>query len=639
MFSSFADNHNIYDTLELIKKDLKTLEKAVYSNSSEFNNTNSASSSVDSNSEDVLTRHLLKLSEIENQFQELTNKFEEINFKLDKLSNRLSKVQSDNQLRFQDLETALSNGETINLTSKKSSETDTEILPGSSQPQDLGSISYKDNSTSDTTQKIQSVETTATIVTETFQAEEKILPDVSAPEQYEFATSFLKVGDYPTAERAFREFVISNPDHKLAGNAQYWYAETFRIRQLYTDAASAYLEGYQKYPKGEKAPINLLKLGVSMIQIGEKDQGCKMISGVEKQYPDANQSVIQKAKYESQKFECKKKKIPKIYKSKILNQKVNKIFKKFEKSFKIDTNFIVAVSGGADSLALAFLTKVYALKKNLNPRYFIVDHKLRKESTYEAYKVKKILKSLKINSQVLTWKGKKPVSNIQSLARSKRYELLFFKCKKLKISNLVLGHHIDDLIENFFLRMARGSGLKGLVSLGTNTQIKNINLIRPLIKFDKRDLIFLSKFIFNFYVDDPTNDDIKFKRIKVRNLIKEFEDFGLDKKKFQLTIENLKKSDQSIKFYVEKNKRENSIFNYRKNELILKENFFDNSNEIIFRSLSDLIHLVGKKPNFVRGKKIENILNKIKERKLRKETLGGCVIKMVNHTVILTKEG
>ena len=305
-YPSLADNHNIYDTLEIIKKDLKTLEKAVYSNSSEFNNTNSALSSVDNNSEDVLTRHLLKLSEIENQFQELTNKFEEINFKLDKLSNRLSKVQSDNQLRFQDLETALSNGETLNLTSKKSLESNSEILPGSSQPQDLGSISYKDNSTSETTQQIQSVETTASIVTETFQAEEKILPKVSAEKQYEFATSFLKVGDYPTAERAFREFVITNPEHKLAGNAQYWYAETFRIRQLYTDAASAYLEGYQKYPKGEKAPINLLKLGVSMIQIGEKDQGCKMIGGVEKQYPNANQSVIQKAKYESQKFECKK---------------------------------------------------------------------------------------------------------------------------------------------------------------------------------------------------------------------------------------------------------------------------------------------------------------------------------------------
>ncbi len=303
-YASFADNHNIYDTLEKIQKDLKTLEKAVYSSSVEFNNSNLSSSSLDNNSEDVLTRHLLKLSEIENQFQELTNKFEEINFKLDKLSNRLSKVQADNQMRFQELENGFVSSEDNKKITKKNNDTKNEILPGSSEPQDLGSISYKDTATKDTTQKIQSVETTATIVTETFQAEEKILPEVSPSEQYEFATSFLKVGDYPTAERAFREFVITNPEHKLAGNAQYWYAETFRIRQLYTDAASAYLEGYQKYPKGEKAPINLLKLGVSMIQIGEKDQGCKMISGVEKQYPNANQSVIQKAKYESQKFEC-----------------------------------------------------------------------------------------------------------------------------------------------------------------------------------------------------------------------------------------------------------------------------------------------------------------------------------------------
>ena len=246
------------------------------------------------------------MSEIENQFQQLTNKFEEINFKLDKLSSRLSKVQADNQIRFQDLENNLfSEGENKKLLSKTLKKTQ-DVLPGSSQPQDLGSITYKDSEPSGTSQQTQSVDTTATIVTETFQAEEKILPDTTPTEQYEFATSFLKVGDYTTAERAFREFVNTNPKHKLAGNAQYWYAETFRIRQLYTDAATAYLEGYQKYPKGEKAPINLLKLGVSMVQIGEKEQGCKMIEGVEKQYPKANQSILQKAKYESKKFECKK---------------------------------------------------------------------------------------------------------------------------------------------------------------------------------------------------------------------------------------------------------------------------------------------------------------------------------------------
>ena len=303
---SYADNHNIYEILDQLQKDIKTLEKAVYSGSIELNSDSSVNlnSNLDNNSEDVLTRHLLKLSEIENQFQELTNKFEEINFKLDKLSSRMSKVQADNQIRFQDLENVVSSDATTKKLTKKTNNEQMEVLPGSSQPQDLGSISYKDTATNETSQKTNSVDSTALVVTETFQAEEKILPNESPDKQYQFATSFLKVGDYSTAERAFREFVDTNPEHNLAGNAQYWYAETFRIRQLYTDAASAYLEGYQRYPKGEKAPINLLKLGVSMVQIGEKDQGCKMINGVEEQYPEANQSVIQKAKYESQKFEC-----------------------------------------------------------------------------------------------------------------------------------------------------------------------------------------------------------------------------------------------------------------------------------------------------------------------------------------------
>jgi len=304
---ALTDNHNINEVLELIQKDLKTLEKAIYSGSVNTGNLNNKKT-FDESSEDVLTRHLLKLSEIESQFQELTNKFEEINFKIDKISSRMSKVQADNQIRFQDIENTLSTGEANKkLTIKPKKQLDKK-LPGSSQPQDLGSISYKDTENNETTQKIQSVDTTSSILTEKFEAEQSILPNEVPEKQYEFATSFLKVGDYSTAERAFREFVKTNPNHKLAGNAQYWYAETFRIRQLYTDAATAYLEGYQKYPKSEKAPINLLKLGVSMVQIGEKEQGCKMIVGVEKQYPKANQSILQKAKYESKKFECSKQK-------------------------------------------------------------------------------------------------------------------------------------------------------------------------------------------------------------------------------------------------------------------------------------------------------------------------------------------
>ena len=301
----YSDNHNIYEILDLIQKDIKTLEKAVYAE-----NLNKETIGDDNlNSEEVLTRHLLKLSEIESQFQTLTNRFEEINFKLDKLTSRISKVQADNQLRFQQLENTINNSissDAAKITSIPKEDNKKKILPGSSEPKDLGSLSYKDMSNNETEQKITSIDSTASVVTENFFVEESILPNTNPEKQYEFATSFLKIGDYNTAERAFREFVKTNPKHQLAGNAQYWYAETFRIRQLYTDAASAYLEGYQNYPKSDKAPINLLKLGVSLVQIGEKDQGCLMISSLKKQYPNAKDSVIQKAKYEEKKFECKK---------------------------------------------------------------------------------------------------------------------------------------------------------------------------------------------------------------------------------------------------------------------------------------------------------------------------------------------
>ena len=314
---SFSQDQEVAEILENIQKDLRTLERAVYSQSfSENSDTNTTLKASTKESEQALTKHLLKLGEIEMQFQELTNKFEEINFKLDKLSNKLLKVQQDNQLRFEQIEkTSVINTNDKSLTSLPKTEeiltsekiTKKKLLPGSSEPQSLGEISYKDMTTSDDTQIIESVEQTEAIISEVFNSEEKLLPDVSPKEQYQFARNFLKVGDYANAEKAFREFVITNPDNELSGNAQYWYAETYRIRQMYTDAATAYLEGYQKYPKSKIAPENLLKLGVSLVQMGEKDQGCLMIAGVKKQYPDATQSVLQKAKYyEEKEFECKK---------------------------------------------------------------------------------------------------------------------------------------------------------------------------------------------------------------------------------------------------------------------------------------------------------------------------------------------
>jgi len=291
------ETDTILKQLQILQEDIKTLEKAVYSK--EVNT--SSNYNLSGENSDVLTKHLLKLSDLEEQFKILTNNFEEINFKLDKLSNRITKVQTDNQMRFQDLESS----DISNTNVKKK-------LPGSDAAQDLGKtleigVSESDTASAEQIQKTQSIESVGTVVTETAERAEKILPNSSPEKQYEFAVSFIKVGDYETAELALREFVDIHPEHKLAGNAQYWYGETFRVRQLYQDAATAYLNGYQKYPKSSKAPVNLLKLGVMLVQIGEKEQGCSMILGVKDQYPKANQSVIQKAEYEKKKFNCSKK--------------------------------------------------------------------------------------------------------------------------------------------------------------------------------------------------------------------------------------------------------------------------------------------------------------------------------------------
>ena len=331
-------------------------------------------------------------------------------------------------------------------------------------------------------------------------------------------------------------------------------------------------------------------------------------------------------------------KIHSILRKKIISKKIKNLFSLFEKELRIREKFAVAVSGGPDSLALAFLSKIYSIKNKLDIKFFIVDHKLRKESSDEAKKVKKLLKGLNINSEILIWNGKKPKKNIQSIARKKRYQLLFSKCKKHKINNLLLGHHLDDLYENFFIRIVRGSGLKGLVSLEKKNQISKINLIRPLLIFDKSDLIFISRHVFNFYIEDPSNKDLNYTRVRIRSFIDELKKEGFDKKKLFLTIKNLRRSNQTLLFYVEQNKRINSFLNQKNNELILNENFFKNPYEVIFRSLIDSIKIIGGKYNTVRGKKIDNILYKIENNLLIKETLGGCIIKKLSHTVIISKE-
>jgi len=332
------------------------------------------------------------------------------------------------------------------------------------------------------------------------------------------------------------------------------------------------------------------------------------------------------------------KKNHKNLKNNLNNSQISKIYQKFEKNFHLKTNFIVAVSGGPDSLALAFCAKIYAIKNKLQPKFILVDHKLRPDSTKEAKTVKQLLKKYSINIEILTWRGKKPSKNISSLAREKRYELLFKKCDKFKISNILLGHHQDDLLENFFIRILRGSGLNGLVSLDKKSKVGNKNLFRPLLNENKESLIFLSKKVFNFYVKDPSNEDQKFQRIRIRKLIHTLQNNGLDKKKFLQTIRNLKYSNIAANYYVNENLKKNSFFFSKSNRLVLNTVFFEQPHEIVFRALSEVIRIIGKKYYPSRGKKIDNIINSIKNNDSFKATLGGCIIEKVNQTVIISKE-
>ena len=324
-----------------------------------------------------------------------------------------------------------------------------------------------------------------------------------------------------------------------------------------------------------------------------------------------------------------------------LNQKkISKIYNEFSSSLKVKEDLAVAVSGGPDSLALAYLTKCYSLKNKIKVKYFIVNHKLRKESALEAEKVKKFLRKINVQCKILNWNGTKPSKNIQAQARDKRYSLLVNECKKNNIKYLLLGHHLNDMFENFLIRIVRGSGLNGLISFSKNTKYRDqdLHIIRPLLNLEKKDLLYVSNKVFSFFVKDPSNINEDYKRTRIRKLLFSLEKEGLDVKKLKLTINNLKDSDKSIKFYVDRNLKKNVVFLKKKKTYILNCNFFDQSHEIIFRSLTKLIQKLGKRYYPARGKSINDLIKKIEKKSFTKVTLGGCFIERVNETLLISQE-
>ncbi len=322
--------------------------------------------------------------------------------------------------------------------------------------------------------------------------------------------------------------------------------------------------------------------------------------------------------------------------------KINKIYKTFKeniKNIRKNSYYSAAISGGPDSLALAFLLKCYNLETSQKVIYIHVDHGLKVNSALEAKKTEHLLKKIDTRLKVLKWKGTKPYSNIQSIARKNRYRIIFNFIKKKKINTLFLGHNLDDLIENFFIRLTRGSGLDGFVSFNTKIleNFNNKTIIRPLINVHKSELLYLTKKIFRSYVNDNSNKNPKFKRVRIRNIMQQFKDEGLDYQKLKKTIFNLSDSNSSIKFYVNRNIHNNVTF-LSKNKAILSKFFFEQPSEIVFRSTKEIIMNVSKNYYPPRGKKVVNLIQCLESENFKKSTLAGCIIEKFNDSVVIFRE-
>ena len=298
---SFAQQdkmNELLDKLEKIQKDIQTLEKAVYAK-----NVNLPSDNILLN--EALTKQLSKISELEKQIQQMTQKYEENSYQLQQLTDKLNKVSNDNQLRLQQLENNKFASDKVS--SPKEVIEEKKISPPKISNQNVLNKEEVEetNADEDNSLKDKSVNTGSVKLKEKpNKAQAKILPKASAAERYKFAMNIMKSGDFEKAEIAFKEFVDAHAKHELAGSAQFWYGETFYIRQLYEDAAVAFLDGYQKYPNSPKAPENLLKLGVTLAELGETEQGCKMILNLKKAYPKIDASILQKSSYEKKRFNC-----------------------------------------------------------------------------------------------------------------------------------------------------------------------------------------------------------------------------------------------------------------------------------------------------------------------------------------------
>ena len=320
-------------------------------------------------------------------------------------------------------------------------------------------------------------------------------------------------------------------------------------------------------------------------------------------------------------------------------EELSHIYSTFKKklNFFRKKTFLIAVSGGPDSLALTALAKSYSYENKCKIYYVLVDHNLRKDSSLEAISVKKLLKKNQINLNIL--KNKELIKkNVQSEARRIRYSLLTNFCKKRRINTILTAHNFEDQVETFFIRLSRGSGLEGLSSMKQiNKMNNNINLVRPLLDIKKFQLIKISKVIFGRFYKDPTNKNTKYLRTRIRNLKKSLETSGINYDQVFRSINNLASSRDTLELYF--NKIYKDTVKKKKNKIFIRLESLNSLNkEMKMRVFKKSIKDFTNSYYSPRSKKIFNLIDQIRAKKNPKLTLGGCIISREKNHIILKKE-
>ncbi len=215
--------------------------------------------------------------------------------------------------------------------------------------------------------------------------------------------------------------------------------------------------------------------------------------------------------------------------------------------------------------------------------------------------------------------------NVQSVARNIRYKLLLDFCDKKKAKIIVTAHNLEDQVETFFIRLARGSGLTGLSAMKLMSKLnKSVKLFRPLLDIKKDNLIQISKKVFGKFFQDPSNRDKKYLRTKIRSLKKPLIKSGINYDQIIKSINNLASSKATLDEYYQKSYKD--IVKKSKNEININLKKFNVLNrEIKMRVINDSIRLLKKNYYNPRSKKVINLITSLKTSQFQKRTLAGCI--------------